>query len=169
MAKTKQQFHKIKIHPNRWLVWALSISVLTAAGLIAYISVSSLAFEAEMQAPDASRNWRQYTNPEYGFSLNVPPTWSAQSVTGATASFGVKTNPQEGLTITVKDAQKEKAARASLAGFSEQKITVGGVEASEFSSTGEKYVLVNHNGKLYVIKSSSKQFDRVLATFIFIK
>ncbi|MBI4363712.1 MAG: hypothetical protein HY545_02580 [Candidatus Doudnabacteria bacterium] len=169
MAKTKQQFHKIVLHPNRWLAWAIAISVLVAFGLIGYIQVSSQSFETEVAIPDASRNWRQYTNSEYGFSLNLPPSWSAQTISGAVASFAPRGDLGQAITITVKDAKREAAARASLEGFTEEEITVGGIAASKFSSGAEQYVLVKREDKLFVIKSSSLQLDRILATFIFIQ
>ncbi|MBI3952578.1 MAG: hypothetical protein HY336_01315 [Candidatus Doudnabacteria bacterium] len=157
------------LHPNRWFIWAIAISVVMALALVSYIKVSSQNFDNSISVPNASNNWRQYANSQYGFTLNLPPSWSDKIVKGTAAAFGSKANPEESMVITVKDASREKAAEASLEGFTETKITVDGADAREFTSeTGEKYVFVIHDKKLFVIRSSSNQLGRILGTFQFL-
>lgn len=171
MPRNKQPIHKTVIHPNRWFIWAIAISVIAGMALVGYIKVTSQAFEDDVTyTPHAANNWKQYTQTEQNFSVNVPPNWLVKEA-GGVVLLTPKADSSEFISITPKPGSKEAAARASLDGFTQNQLIVGGLPASMFYSGQEndRYVLVKNNDKLFVVKSNSKQMERILTTLVFIK
>lgn len=167
------KIHKVTIHPNRWLVWALLISALGCSGLIFYIAMDKNQTDIEMmQYAPVIRQAIKYSDSRLGFSIKHPASWDAEAGEASTVSFLDPGNYGQWVSITVSDRNTIKSLRASLDPFMEKTILLDGEQAL-YSATGsrnspEYIVSTVHLGRHYIIRGSGKMFDSVLATFKFL-
>src|SRR3989344_3876945 len=91
MAKNKyqlSQLHKVKVHYNRWLIWAIAYLCFIFVALLGYIQVSSVSLEAEeLTAESSFQPWRSYKNEALGFSLRYPTDWSIEAASETSVDF----------------------------------------------------------------------------------
>ena len=174
MAKTKlRKFHKIKIHHNRWLIWAIAYVVLVSAALVYYVKISDLNIDADNTAQGWFQASRSYSDKRLGFSVKYPTSWSIEADSNTAINF-VPDNPKdEGVTVTVVITSFEKSIRASLDIAKESTIYVDGVEAKKITNdlgknVFETVVLATEKQNLYVIRGSNSFVDKFLANFRFI-
>jgi hypothetical protein len=176
MAKNKyklSQIHKIKVHHNRWLAWAIAYLLFVAVALVGYIKVSDVNFETDqIQAESAFYPWRGYTNHALGFSLRYPSDWSIEAESDASLSFVPTDLSKSGVNVAVFNTTEEKSLRKGLSIDSEKKITVDGVVGAEITNepaqgSAETVVLVTNEKKLYVIRGERSAVMSFLQTFKF--
>ncbi|MGE5392272.1 MAG: hypothetical protein ACM3NH_00815, partial [Candidatus Saccharibacteria bacterium] len=74
------KLHKVVVHPNRWLIWALALSAIACLGLFAYIRLSTYRTDVDMmEYVPVIRKAITYTDYRLGFSLKHPVAWSAEA------------------------------------------------------------------------------------------
>ena len=171
MAKRKFKLHKIRVHHNRWLIWAVAYSIMVAIALVGYIKVSNVKLES-LVADNNFSAWRPYTNKTLGFTLRYPTNWAVE-VDKNSVVFSPTNNTDDGVTIVVASTSSEKSLRKTLKIKSETKITVDGSAAAKIMNDiggghVEEVVLVTHAGKLYIIRGTTNLVESALQTFNFI-
>lgn len=161
---------KRKIHPNRWLAWAIVVAVLTAALLVSYIEVTDINFEREAIPVAHPLVWQSYRNYSQDFSLRFPPSWGIEAVVDAI----IFSDPKGGdeVSMAVFAPTSEAAVRRTLDIGSEEGGKVGGVAAVRIKNmvsddAYETVILVKTNEKLYKISGFGKYFDPVVSTIKF--
>lgn len=166
MPKKKHAFHKTKIHHNRWLAWAIAISIIVGTALVGFIKVSSQNFETEI-VPSAVFNWRLFAHPTYGFSLNLPHNWQASEDKSAVASFASAADEREKLAVKIFELDTESQIRTNFRTWKQTEIMLDSVAALRFANGSEKIIMAKHNGEIYVLRGTGLQFDKVASTFKF--
>ena len=94
------------IYPNRWLIWAVVISLVTAMLLYWAIALYTIELRwdpASDSISDALRNfkkmrlegggisgWKTYRDNEYGFEFQYPDDWTTTSISGNTFLQGIQ-------------------------------------------------------------------------------
>ena len=173
MAKTKsKKFHKIRVHHNRWLIWAIAYLVFVAIAMVGYVKISDISIDSE----SASLNsiWAHtFTDSKHGFVVKYPANWSIESNMDS-MTFLPSDSSDNGVTVSVLEPAAEKSIRKSLVITYETKTTVDSSTASKIvndlgSGVGETVVLINHNQQLFVIRGSNNFVEKFLTTFHFIK
>lgn len=173
MAKKKHpifRLHKIKIHHNRWLIWAIIYVVFVAVAMVGYIAVSDEAV-TEYQAEQVFNSWRTYDNSNLGFSLHYPTAWAIESTDAASVTIA----PQNasGIEVISYKSTAEKVIRKSLTIVAEQPVIVDGIDGIQLindlgDNNFEAVVLVKNQGHIYVIRGAEPDVSKVLLTFKFI-
>ena len=176
MSKSKiklYNLHKLKIHHNRWLIWAIVYVILVCIALVGFIKVSDINFDTQLTAENNFMPWHMYNDKAMGFSLKYPNNWSIEANSATSISFIPVNSEDLGVTVATSPLSAEKALRKSLKISSETSIRVDGVSANEISNDlqqghNETVVLVNHNKMLYVIRGTKNLVDELLQTFNFL-
>jgi hypothetical protein len=179
MAKNKYKLahvHKIKIHYNRWLIWAVAYLLFIFVSLLGYIQVTDLNLETEhFLAESAFTSWHPYRNQDLGFSLRYPADWSIEPDSENGIDFVPEDLSRAGVNISVYDPSDYNAIRRSLEIDSEDPILVDGVKGTEISSllaegkTRETFVIVENNDNLYVLRGPRVAVRQFVQTFNFIE
>ncbi len=173
MAKTKlHRLHKIKVHPNRWLIWSIAYAVIVAIAMWGYINVSDINFDQQFNAENSYQSSHAYNDNNLGFGLKYPAGWSIEAG-GSSVSFVPSDSAEEGVTVTRMALGAEKSIRSASKIIREKTITVDGITAVKYTDNLgngalESVVLIKYSGNLYVIRGSSKLVDQILLTFRFL-
>ena len=177
MAKNKyklNKLHKIKIHHNRWLIWALAYAFFVSIALVGYIKVSDINLDTQLIAENNFMPGHSYTDKVMGFNLKYPSNWSIEANSPTSLSFTPENSNDSGVAVSTIPLSAEKALRKSLHINGESPITVDGVAADEiYNDLGndghfEVVLLVRNNKKLYVIRGTKELVDQLLQTFNFL-
>ena len=168
------RLHKIKIHKNRWLIWAIAYLVMVAIAMVGYLKVSDLNFQTAFPPYDNLVSWRPYTDMRLGFSVRYPKDWGIEADSQSTISFLPANTNQEGVAISVYSLSAEANVRKSLNIVSEKIITVDKATGSIITNNlgknlTESVALVKNNGKLFVISGPDNSVQKFLLTFRFIQ
>ncbi|MBX4187753.1 MAG: hypothetical protein KW793_01295 [Candidatus Doudnabacteria bacterium] len=173
MAKRKtnwSEIHKIKIHDNRMLAWAIALAILACASLIGYIQVSQVHFENQMaEYINSTTTWHTFTH-KAGFSFKYPRNWGIESEGASSISFVSPTNADEYFSVTIYPASDEKTVAASLFQTKQATVKVGGINAVKISqerTQAESVVMVKDSGNLIILRGKGVYFDRIVDTFKF--
>jgi len=178
MAKNKHpifRMHKIEIHPNRWLVWAVAYMVFVAIALVGYISISNINFDTDvLVAENKYQPWRNYSNRELGFSLRYPGEWSIEAQSHTSVDF-VPSDPfRPEVNLTVYSESEERDIRRALNIVSEKESELGGEPAVEIvnritaGTAVETVLITSHNKKLYVFRGQSSSVRYFAQAFSFL-
>lgn len=167
-----KRLHKIKVHKNRWLVWAFFAALAAGVALVGYIKVSDVDFENQVFNYSDTKLWRTYSDGRLGFSLKYPMNWGIEAM-GEGIEFSDTSNPQNNVTVFVYDASAERSIRQSLNIEKEEKIRIDSVEGRRIenaitSKVMEDVVLIKSGDRLYVIRGSGNMFDKVVTSFNFL-
>lgn len=176
MPKVKQKtswrhVHKIKVHENRWLAWAISLALLACAALVAYIQVTNINFETQMadSAYTASSS-SLFTNKSEGYTIRYPKNWSLETDGENSISFVNSSNYNEYFNITVYDSSEERTVRQSLFQTEEEDVSINGlsgVKISQGRNQPESVVMIENDDRLYVFRGRGDIFERIIRTFKF--
>lgn len=173
MAKIKlKKLHKVKIHHNRWLIWAIAYVLFVTIALVGYLQVSDLNFDAQ-NAETNFQSWHNYTDARLGFTARYPASWSIEADNSG-ITFVPSDIAQAGATVSVMPTAYEKVLRKSLKIISENKINLGSDVASKIvndlgGGQMETLILDVHNYKLYVIRGGNSYVQQLLLTFHFLQ
>ncbi len=173
MAKKKHpifRLHKIKVHHNRWLIWAIAYVLFVAIAMVGYIKISDESVTS-YQADQVFASWRTYQNSSLGFSVHYPATWAIESTDPATVTIGPQSST--GIEISLYKTTAEKTIRKPLDIVAERPITIDGVAGKQITNdlgnnNFETVVLVKNQGHIYVIRGSESDVNKILLTFNFI-
>lgn len=174
LKKHIKRLHKIQIHPNRWLVWAVAITFVSAVILVSYIKVTDSQFEQMMADPSYLRMHGSYYKDNFlGFAALYPKNWGIEADGRNIINFIDPYNFGDGITVSVFESDDEQSIRRSLDIASENKVTIGGsdgvhiVANIESDSTEDVFMVVN-NDRLYVIRGNTHWIGYMVSSFIFI-
>ncbi len=175
MAKRKypiHHLHRIKIHHNRWLIWAIAYAVMVTIAIVGYVKFTDLKYDSELIAENAYQSWHSYDNDRLGFSLRYPGDWSIEANSDSSVSFTPSDSEDLGVTISAVSPSSENSVRKGLDISSEKSVVVGGVPGVKIrNDLGERHyenvVLVKNAGRLYVIRGTTSLVDRILQTIKF--
>lgn len=173
MAKTKlHQLHKIKIHDNRWLIWAIVYVLFVCIALVYYVKISDLNIDSENTAESGFSASRSYSDARLGFTVKYPTTWGIEADFDSSVNFVPDDSSDVGITVSVVNASAEKSLRRTLDILSESAMILDKVSATKIiNDLGEGHtetvVLAIYNRKLYVIRGSENFVQKFLLTFHF--
>jgi hypothetical protein len=168
-----KRLHKIKIHDNRWLAWAIALTVIACFALWSYIKVTDYAIDYQaMDSALITNNGLIYKDNVLGFSLYHPRDWGVESDVRTTIIFNDPQNNGAGMTVSLYEPKDESQLRKSLKIAGERDVILNGEKGkrlivSDGQKTVETMVLVQHEGRLYVIRGNTPWFDHVLSSFRF--
>src|SRR3989344_1733447 len=112
MAKRKlYHLHKIKIHHNRWLIWALAYALIVALALISYIKISDLNISSE--ADSVFSSFHSYSDSRLGFGVRYPADWAIEAE-ASSVTFLPPELSDSGVTVTVADPSSSVGIRKKL-------------------------------------------------------
>jgi hypothetical protein len=172
MAKRKlHHLHKVKIHHNRWLIWAISYALIVAVALVAYIKISDINIDAESQ--NNYESWRSYKDSTLGFGLRYPGSWAIEADSSNSVNFLPSETSDGGVNVTITPLSSETSIRRTLKIAEETGIMVNKIPAVEIkndlgNSHGETVVMVKYRNQLYVVRGSEDHVKRILETFYFL-
>jgi hypothetical protein len=173
MAKTKaKKFHKIKIHPNRYLIWAIAYLLFVSIAMLGYLKIVNLGLENE-GSESVFEPMHSYSDARLGFALRYPADWSIEASSSSISFLPSKTS-DEGVTVSITAPSAEVAIRNELEISKETNIMVKENSASKIvnnlgSGHTETVVIIPHNQKLYVVRGSTSLVERIMETFYFLK
>ena len=174
MRKIKlRHLHKIKIHHNRWLIWALSYAIFITIALVGFIQVTNVGFEDQIAAENEFMAWRSYRDQRLGFAVNYPGDWSIEVGSSASVNFAPIDRPADGVIVAKLNSHNEDEIRASMQIVGEKSVTIEGFSGSMITNdigdgTYKVAVLVKKNSNLYVINGDPGFVEKFLVTFRFI-
>ncbi len=172
MAKIKlHRLHKIKLHPNRWLIWSIAYALIIGIAMVGYMKVTDVNFETDQLPPPYFSSAKVYINEQQGFTLRYPAEWSLESQANS-VEFSPSSISDAGASISVLKQSEQRSLVAGLNVISSQPIMVDGqagtkIIAEPRSNELETVVTVNYNNKLYVIRGSNAAVNKLLMTFNF--
>jgi hypothetical protein len=177
MARKKHpifRLHKIKIHRNRWLIWAVVYVVVVALATVGYIQVSNINFETQNLADSQFVPWHSYTNQDLNFSLRYPADWSIEASDKTTVNFVPSDSSDEGVSVSILKPAAETAIRKGLKNWSQDRITIDGNTAVKIRNSSddgysETIVMALRKSQLYVLRGTSSLVEKLLLTFNFLK
>jgi hypothetical protein len=165
MARRKK-FHKIKIHPNRYLIWSAAITFIVAAALVSYIQVSGISLDAQLSYSDTAY-WHTYK--DANISIRYPAEWVIDPGTNS-VGFGNKT---EDLFLVYTYSPPDDAAYDAYAKLPTSKhINVDGVmgfRVQDTKNSSQRIAFVKTSKRLYEFRGSSLYFDKILETVKLLK
>src|SRR3989344_1485916 len=171
MAKTHPiyRLHKIKVHPNRWLGWAIAYAVFVAMTMVGYIQVSEINFESQI-AENQFFPWHSYLNSHLGFGLRYPADWSIESVNASEVNFIPSLSSDDGVSIQVTTLAAEKTIRKNLKVLSEAPTLLDNHTATKITNDlgwghSETVITAPYKNKLYVIRGSDVLVQKLQLTF----
>jgi len=171
MAKKKHpifRLHKIKVHHNRWLIWAIAYVLFVTIALVGYIKITDEDV-TEVQAEQVFRSWGEiYQNQKLGFSLRYPAHWEA-TADDVSVVVGPETG-DEAVEVSVYRPTAERTIRKPLKILEEQPLVVDGREATQITNDigngkTESVVLVKTDAHIYVIRGEKSNVNKILLTF----
>jgi hypothetical protein len=171
MAKRKlHHLHKIKVHHNRWLIWAVAYVLFVTIAIVGYLKVSDLNLDAESQ--NTYQPTHVYNDKRLGFALRYPADWSIEASSNTSITFLPNDLMDEGVVVSMVPPTAETAIRKALTVVYEVPVTVGDISGTNIISDlgddhTESVVLIKYNSKLYVIRGSENYVNKILLTFHF--
>lgn len=177
MAKKKHpifRLHKIKIYPNRWLIWAIAYALIVAVAMVGYIKVSEINFETAQIAENQFQPWHSYINHSLGFSLRYPADWSIEATNSSAVTFIPSNSTDAGVTVAVAKPSAQKALQKSLKILSKTSTILDGQPATKIlndlgSNHSETVILTVVNKQLYVVRGTNSLVAKLMLTFNFLK
>ena len=179
MAKNKyqlSQLHKVQVHHNRWFIWALVYLIFIFIALSGYLKVSDIKTDTQELAADSNFSPRHtYSNKNLGFSLRYPPDWAIEAGSDTSVDFLPAVLSYPGVNVSVYDAADEPEIRQALGIKVEKPLTLDGQRGSvvtsllKGSNVEETVVLVQNEGRLYVIRGPAGVVDEFIITFNFLR
>ncbi len=174
IRKHFKRLHKVRVHENRWLMWAISLSIIMFIGLIGYINISSYKFDTDMADPAyLSRHGSVYKDAQRGFLLNHPRSWGVEAEAPNIINFIDPYNFGKSITVGLYAPADEAALRKSFVVEKETKVTLSGVDTVQLQVVAgiekKKVILVEHLGTLYMISGNSEWFGGIVRTFVFLE
>ncbi len=172
MAKRKlHHLHKIKVHHNRWLIWAISYAVIVAIALVGYVKISDLNLETESQS--VFEAWHSYKDPKLGFGLRYPANWSMEADSATSINFLPSELSDSGVSVSVVPSSLETSIRRSLKIVKESPVTLDNITATKITNDlgnahSETVILGKNDNQLYVIRGSENQVRKIIETFYFL-
>jgi hypothetical protein len=173
MTKRKlHHLHKIKIHPNRWLFWAIAYILFVTIALVGYLKVSDLHLDAE-NSGDYSASLHKFTSKQMGFTLRYPADWSIEA-DNSSVNFLPSDFSDNGVSVSVLSPIAEKSLRSGLKILNEVSGTLDSTAAAKIRSDlgngyTEKIVIATYNHKIYVIRGGENVVNKILLTFEFLE
>ena len=175
MAKRKyklHQLHKIKVHHNRWLIWAIAYVVIVSIAVLGYIKVSDVNFESGLFAETQYKPFSTYTNNTLGFSLRYPSTWSIEAEDSETVSFSPASSSKEGFSVRVTKPANEVAIRKGIDKLDEMRVVLDGNRAVKLvndlgNGVSETVIMSIYKEKLYVLRGDNDEVNKLLLSFRF--
>lgn len=175
MPKNKHpiyRLHKIIVHPNRWLVWAIAYTILVAAALVSYIRISEINIEIQT-ADNQFQSWRIFTNPSLGYSLRYPPDWLVEIADDKTIHLVPGNSIYEGVNLIVTEPSAETEIRNGLEISDEIRTSLDGKRAVKIINSygggySESVVMALRSGRLYVMRGPDTMIQKLLLTFRFL-
>ncbi len=169
MAKRKTKFHKIVIHPNRFLVWAVVIALLVTGMLVSYIYIGNLKVDSELAVNTDVHYWHTYRDANVTF--RYPAEWLIDPGTGY-VGFGPKN--QDSFLIFSYPAANDPAYTNYLKSANVRQITIDGKPAIRVidNSSGKNFqriAFVKNGKRLYELRGTTDLFDQILRTIHFLK
>jgi len=174
MAKTKsRKFHKIKIHHNRWLIWAIAYVVFVGIALTGYLKIANISLDSENSGQNIFVAAHSYSAPSLGFTLRYPADWSIESDSTTSVTFLPTDGAESGVTVSVMAPSAEKSIRKTLKVSEESRTTVDGISAAKITNDlgngyTETVVMAISNHLLYVVRGSDNFVQNLLVTFHFL-
>lgn len=177
MAKSKYKFNKlynIKLHSNRWLIWAIAYALIVAVAVIGYIQVSEINFETGQIAENQFQPWHSYTDHSLGFSLRYPTDWSIEATNSSNVTFIPANSTDAGVTVQVAKSSAQKAFQKSLKILSQTKTALDGQPAIKIMNDlgkghSETVILAVYKTKLYIMRGTDSLVAKLMLTFNFLK
>lgn len=172
MAKRKlHHLHKIKVHHNRWLIWAISYVVIVAIAMVGYLKISDLNLESESQS--VYQAWHSYKDSKLGFGLRYPANWSMEADSATSINFLPSELIDSGVSVSVVAPNLENSIRRSLKIVKESPVTLDSITATKISNDlgdghFETVILGTYKNQLYVIRGSENQVRKIIETFYFL-
>lgn len=169
--KKLKKLHKIKVHHNRWLIWAIVSALFATIALVGYIKISEEYFGAQVSNFNDVETWKMYRDSRLGFSMNYPGKWVIESQRNG-IEFSDPKQPADGITISFYDPKDEVAVLAGINKVSEERFKIGDLIGMKYTDSiskkvNEEVILVKYNNKLYSIRGSGKSYEKVLSSFKF--
>ena len=164
-------FFKIKIHNNRWLIWAIAYVVFVAIAVLGYINISISNIDSDIVADNQFQPWRIYKNSDLGFSQRYPSDWWLEKLDKSSVGF-VPRGSDQALTIQVIKPSAETAIRKTLKIRDESRTTLDDNPAAKITNNlgnnhFETVILSIHNHRLYVMRGSQSFVQKFQLTFNF--
>jgi hypothetical protein len=165
MAKRKK-FHKIKIHPNRYLIWSAAITFIVAASLVSYIKITGITFDAQNITADATY-WHTYK--DANISMRYPAEWLVDVGTNF-VGFG---NKSDDLFLVYTYSPPDDAAYDAYSKLpSSTHVNIDGVmgfRVQDTKSSSQRIAFVKTSKRLYEFRGSAVYFDKILDTVKLLK
>jgi len=175
MAKLKKEkrnwkhIHKVRVHENRWLLWAVASTIIAASALIAYIQVSNVHFETQVGFNDPIVNsWTSFSNRVYGYTLRYPKSWAIEADSASGMSFVSPVDANEYFSVTVYPVSAERDVRTTLSSIDEEATVVAGMGAERLTlrnNRAENVILLKVDDDLFVLRGKSAAFDKIVESF----
>lgn len=164
------RLHKIKIHHNRWFIWAIAYVIIVAIAMVGYIKVSEIKEETQ-NAESVYQPWHNYNDAKLGFGVRIPADWSIEADASA-ISFAPTNSSDLGVSISVISPTAEKSLRKSLKISQETEISLDDNPSQKIKNNlenghSETIILAVHNKKLYVLRGTDSLVQKLLLTFHF--
>lgn len=164
MAKKRRKFHKIVIHPNRYLIWACAVALIVAAALVAYIYIGNIVADTQLANGTQTDYWHTYK--DANFSMRYPADWLIDPGSNY-VGFGDKT---QDVFIVYKYTPPNDAAYDSYAKLpTSAHISVDGYLGIRVQDNhnNERIAFVKTPKILYEFRGTTLEFDRILKTVKF--
>ncbi|MBX4204704.1 MAG: hypothetical protein KW788_00775 [Candidatus Doudnabacteria bacterium] len=167
MAKKRKKFHKIVIHPNRYLLWAVAVMVITAAALVSYIYVTNITTDLSLRQETNMAYWHSYK--DANLSLRYPADWLVDVGTGY-IGFGPK-NDDAFLVYSYSPPNDPAYDSYSKLAATRAIMVDGlvGIRVPTDPNTSQKIAFVKTSKRLYEFRGTTNQFDAVLNSVRFLK
>lgn len=154
------------IYPNRWLIWAVVISLVTAMLLYWAIALYSIELRwdpASDSISDVLRNfkkmrlerggvsdWKTYRNEQYGFEIGVPGSWNFEEINTTDANNA----PTKNFSLTAPNFTRINIAPAGVS-FYPNKNPGRSLKVSRDNYSIKRDIFLNEDGSYYFI------FDKI--------
>jgi len=164
------RLHKIKVHHNRWLIWAIAYCLIIAIGLLGYIKISQ--YKEPVVADNQFLPWHKYISKAGHYSVRYPFDWAVEADDATQTSFVPTNSSDAGVSIAVLDPTAEKSLRKTLKIASESRTNLDGDDSALINnSLGnghlETIIMSLHNHRLYVIRGTDGLVKQLSMTFNF--
>ena len=164
MPKRKTKFHKIIIHPNRYLIWALVSALFVAIGLVAYIYIGNVNQDTDLTISPDVTFWHTYK--DAALTFRYPGEWFVDPGEGY-IGFGPK---DRDVFLVYSYTGADAAYSSYLNSDNVEPIIIDGkdgIRVRDSFATNEHIAFVKNLGKLYEFRGSTGAFDKILSTVRF--
>lgn len=167
------RLHKIKVHKNRWLAWAIAYAVIIAIVLIGYIKVSDINFETQNTDIIQSQALHNFRDQQLGFLVKYPGDWSIEANNNSSVTFVPVNSLDAGVSVSVMKSTDEKVFRKTLKISSETSVMLDGNPASRIvnklvAGSNETVILCVYKNQLYILRWTDSLVQKLATNFQFI-